>query len=67
MKRPSRLEILEYALEGAQTRHGVWSGAMDSEEESELDRHIAWLEKACRATLERQNAKRLAQLRQRAK
>ena len=44
MRRPSRLEILEYALEGALTERGIWSGAMTEEQEDELDEHIEWLE-----------------------
>jgi hypothetical protein len=45
MTRPSRLEILEYALEGAQTQRGIWSGEMGVREEAELDAHIDWLER----------------------
>lgn len=44
MSRPSRLEILEYALEGALTERGIWSGAASEEDEAELDAHIEWLE-----------------------
>ncbi len=46
MSRPSRLEILEYALEGVTTLRGVWAGcdSMSEEEESTLDGHLAWLE-----------------------
>ena len=43
MTRPSRLEILEYALAGAQTERGIWSGAMPDEEAETLDAHIEWL------------------------
>lgn len=45
MKRPTRLEILEYALEGATTQRGLWSGELSAKEEAELDNHIEWLEK----------------------
>lgn len=44
MKRPPRLAILEYALQGAQTERGIWSGAMTEEAEAELDADIEWLE-----------------------
>lgn len=44
MSRPSRLEILKYALEGARTERGVWSGAMGEAEEEQLDADIEWLE-----------------------
>ena len=44
MKRPPRLAILEYALEGACTERGIWSGAMTEEAEAELDADIEWLE-----------------------
>ena len=45
MTRPSRLEILEYALQGAQTERGIWSGAMPDDEADILDTHIVWLER----------------------
>ena len=44
MRRPTRLEILEYALEGATTERGIWSGAMDWEDEDQLTADIEWLE-----------------------
>lgn len=44
MRRPNRLEILEYALEGAITERGIWSGAMSDGEEELLNSHIKWLE-----------------------
>ena len=44
MTRPTRLEILEYALEGARTEYGIWSGAMNDEQEQTLEDHIEWLE-----------------------
>lgn len=54
MARPTRLEILEYALEGATTERGLWSGAMSFEQEEELDRHIEWLEKEIERVKENQ-------------
>ena len=36
----SRMEVLQYALEGACTRRGIWSGAMDDYEEQELEDDI---------------------------
>jgi hypothetical protein len=53
MPRPTRLEILEYALEGARTERGIWSGAMTEEQEELLDDHIEWLA----GEIERVNAK----------
>lgn len=46
MSRPSRLELLEYALEGATTRRGIWAGCdlMSEKEGDTLDEHIIWLE-----------------------
>lgn len=44
MKKPSRLEILEYALEGARAEYGIWLGAMTEEQERQLADHIEWLE-----------------------
>lgn len=44
MTRPSRLEILEYALQGAVTERGLWSGGMEEWEEDQLAEHIEWLE-----------------------
>lgn len=46
MTRPSRLEILEYALEGATMQRGTHVGCPDLYEEwlDELDAHIEWLE-----------------------
>lgn len=44
----SRLDILRYALEGAQTRQGVQSGNMSEEEEDDLTRDIEVLERRIR-------------------
>ena len=44
MRRPDRLLILEYALEGAITRRGVDSNQSDEEQQDEWDDHIKWLE-----------------------
>ncbi len=43
MKRPSRLEILEYALDGVRAYYGTYSGQFSDDEEAELDDHIEWL------------------------
>jgi len=40
-----RLEVLHYALEGACTRRGVWSGAMDEDSAEELDKDIEELKR----------------------
>lgn len=41
----TKLDILEYALEGAVTRRGVVSGLMTEAEEDQLDKDIAELER----------------------
>jgi len=41
----SKLEILEYALDGACTERGLYSGAMSDEEEAHLDKVIAELQR----------------------
>ena len=41
---PTKLDILEYAIEGAKTYRGLWSGEMTEEEEESLDDHILYLE-----------------------
>lgn len=43
--RLSKVDVLKFALEGAVTRRGVQMGSMDEEEEEELDKDIAELEK----------------------
>jgi hypothetical protein len=45
MKRLSRLDILEYALAGARTERGIYSGLMSEEEEGQLDEDIAEIER----------------------
>lgn len=40
-----KVDVLKFALEGAVTRRGVQMGSMDEEEEEELDKDIAELEK----------------------
>ncbi len=42
--RLTKLEILEYALEGAQTYRGLYSGQMDEEEEEQVDFDISSLQ-----------------------
>lgn len=41
----SRLDLLEYALDGATTRRGVQSGNLTEEEEELLDKDIAEIER----------------------
>ena len=43
--RLSKVDVLKFALEGAVTRRGVQLGNMDEEEEEDLDKDIAELEK----------------------
>jgi L-ribulose-5-phosphate 3-epimerase UlaE len=43
MKRPSRLDILKYALDGVKTYYGLYSGQFSIDEEDEILDHIDWL------------------------
>lgn len=54
MPRPTRLEILEYALEGVQTKLGVWSGALEEDEQEFYESHEEWLKQEIQRVKERQ-------------
>lgn len=55
MRRPSRLEILEYALEGVNTLWGTQVGALTEWEEEELEDHREWLKDEIKRVKEKQN------------
>lgn len=43
--RLSKLDLLQYALSGATTERGIFSGDMTEEEEDQLDRDIKEIER----------------------
>lgn len=56
MSRPTRLEILEYALTGVQTEMGLNSGQLTDDEWKYLDKHETWLIEEIKRVKEKQDA-----------
>ena len=46
----SKLEVLQYALDGACTHRGLYMGAMDEEEEELVDKDIKELQRRVKLT-----------------
>ena len=57
----SKLDLLDYALDGAVTRRGLWSGQMTEDEADDLARDIAEIERRIKLTLIASHRKKAAQ------